>query len=178
MKKIILLIIICCTIACQEDNQVAKVYENRQIILNECNNHYILGQVPGRGNFVLLRTYNDTNNRVITYTFVHKDHRLELRTVYKVDSSRMVTETTELLDFLSTFELTGLANFLTHPLPGEPRQLILSAKKYEYIYRPDSTCSQLDGYRSLGEGWYVKKDPYGGRFKRFWRSITSRGHYW
>ena len=33
MKKIILLIIAYCVLACQKDDQVAKVYENRQKIL-------------------------------------------------------------------------------------------------------------------------------------------------
>lgn len=180
MKGIFLLMIVYCIVACQKDNQVAKVYENRQALLEVCSqcNIYCLGQSPGR-NLVILRFYNDSNKRLKTYFFIHKNHCLDLRdTLPRADSLRMVTETADLLDFLSTFELTGFSNSLIHPLAGEPRQLLLSARKYEYIYRPDSVCSQLDGYRSLGEGWYVKKDPYGGWFRRFWRSVFSTGNYW
>mgnify|MGYP006972049325 FL=1 len=179
MKGIFLLMIVYCIVACQKDNQVAKVYENRQKIFEVCNGYYGLSQYPGRGNFVLLRTYNDSNKRVTTYTFKHKNHCLDLRdTLSQADSSRIVTETTHLLDFLSALEITGFVNNLQQTVSKEPRQLLLSAKKYEYIYRPDSVCSQLDGYRSLGEGWYVKKDPYGGWFRRFWRSVFSTGNYW
>lgn len=179
MKGIFLLMIVYCIVACQKDDQVAQVYENRQSILEECSNLYVLSQIPGRGNLVILRTLSDTNHRFMTYFLKHTNHHLTLfDSLSQVDSSRIVTETTHLLDFLSTFEITGFVNNLQQTVSKEPRQLLLSAKKYEYIYRPDSVCSQLDGYRSLGDGWYVKKDPYGGWFRRFWRSFFSTGNYW
>lgn len=76
MKGVFLLMIVYCIVACQKDNQVAKVYENRQKIFEVCNGYYGLSQYPGRGNFVLLRTYNDSNKRVTTYTFKHKNHSI------------------------------------------------------------------------------------------------------
>ena len=157
MKGIFLLMIVYCIVACQKDDQVAQVYENRQSILEECSNLYVLSQIPGRGNLVILRTLSDTNHRFMTYFLKHTNHHLTLfDSLSQADSSRIVTETTHLLDFLSTFEITGFVNNLQQTVSKEPRQLLLSAKKYEYIYRPDSVCSQLDGYRSLGDGWYVK----------------------
>lgn len=185
MKGIFLLMIVYCIVACQKDNQVAKVYENRQALLEVCSQRNIYGlyQIPGR-RLVKLEFYNDITtykqSPVLRYSFIHQDHHLRLLdTLPRADSLRMVTETADLLNFLSTFEITGFSNYLTHPLNGEPKQLVLFAKKYRYIYRPDSLCSQLDDYRALGEGWYVKKDdPYGGWFRRFWCSVFSTGNYW
>lgn len=184
MRKLLLLsIIVYCTIACQKDNQVAKVYENRQALLEVCTqrNIYGLSQIPGR-RFVRLKFYKDTTtykrSPVWKYSFIHQNHHLRLTNkLPRTDSLRLVTETTDLLNFLSTFKIWGFSNYLTHPLDGEPKQLVLYARKYEYIYRPDSVCSQLDGYRSLGEGWYVKKNTDEGWFKRFWNWI-SPGSYW
>ena len=64
MKGIFLLMIVYCIVACQKDDQVAQVYENRQSILEECSNLYVLSQIPGRGNLVILRTLSDTNHLV------------------------------------------------------------------------------------------------------------------